>query len=221
MIHQLVSALRAVAAGLARALATARVKLRELGRSEPPASSWDGPPHLGRWRRRADPTVLPGAFGSGSRRPFGWYLEGVSTVVVESVPQLCRWLRGCEYVSDRELLGKADHWQHPVAFERLRRGDCEDHALWAWRKLRRLGLSATLVVGELGSQSHVWVVFVEAGTLHLLETTEKSGEMVLPAHQASEAYRPRYGVDGDLRIYFYDPSTEGPGTSGPRHAASP
>jgi predicted transglutaminase-like cysteine proteinase len=32
--------------------------------------------------------------------------------------------------------------EHPGAFERRRRGDCEDFALWAWRKLAEVGVDA-------------------------------------------------------------------------------
>src|SRR5205085_1473130 len=67
--------------------------------------------------------------------PFAWYFEGQSAVTVGSVDDVCEWLLECEYVHDPELFHEPDFWQHPRTFERLRKGDCEDHALWAWRKL--------------------------------------------------------------------------------------
>jgi hypothetical protein len=45
------------------------------------------------------------------------------------------------------LFGEADFWQHPSTFERLRTGDCEDFAVWAWRKLIELGYDVDLVAG--------------------------------------------------------------------------
>ena len=90
------------------------------------------------WAR--SPAVLPTrAFGRGSVRDFRWYFERESEVPVRSIDEVCDWLLGCAYVSDRELFNESDFWQHPGTFERLRQGDCEDYALWAWRKLVELG----------------------------------------------------------------------------------
>jgi hypothetical protein len=84
-------------------------------------------------------------FGNGSRHDFAWYFQGDSSVHVSSIDDVQDWLLGCEYVSDPELFNEPDFWQHPRTFEQLRRGDCEDHALWAWRKLVELGHDAHLV----------------------------------------------------------------------------
>ncbi len=93
--------------------------------------------------------VPPGAFGPGSERPFAQYFEGESSVRVASIEEIVAWLQTCEYVSDVELFRKRDVWQHPSAFEHLRRGDCEDFALWAWRKLGELGIDADFCVGRV------------------------------------------------------------------------
>ena len=42
-------------------------------------------------------------YGPGCVREFKWYLEGESRVTIKSVGALCRFLRGCRYVSDPEL----------------------------------------------------------------------------------------------------------------------
>ncbi len=115
-------------------------------------------------------------FGQGSVREFDWYFEGASTVPVSDVSTLCEWLAGCEYVRDDKLFRHEDFWQHPCTFEQLHRGDCEDHALWAWRKLVEIGLRAELFYGsaivESGSDTkggHAWVVFHDATGSFLLE----------------------------------------------------
>lgn len=44
----------------------------------------------------------------------------------------------------------------------LRKGDCEDFAIWAWRKLIEIGVDAHLFIGERASEAksrHAWVVF--------------------------------------------------------------
>src|SRR6266542_1661198 len=106
------------------------------------------------------------AFGPGSQRPFGEYFEGESSVRVGSIDGIVAWLQTCEYVTDLELFHKRDVWLHPGAFERLRRGDCEDFALWAWRKLAEIGIDAEFYVGRVTGggdppvdRHHAWVVY--------------------------------------------------------------
>jgi len=71
-------------------------------------------------------------------------LRGQSTVCVNDIAAICEWLADCEYV--RDPVHERDFWQHPKTFEQLRKGDCEDHALWAWRKLTELGIPAEFYV---------------------------------------------------------------------------
>ncbi len=89
------------------------------------------------------------AFGPGSRCQFGHYFEGRSAVQVATVDDIVDWLNTCEYASDAEQFNDRDVWQEPCAFEQRRRGDCEDFALWAWRKLGELGLDAEFFVGRV------------------------------------------------------------------------
>ena len=93
--------------------------------------------------------VPASAFGPGSQRPFAEYFEGESRVPVGSIDGIVAWLQTCEYVTDLELFHQPDVWLHPGAFERLRRGDCEDFALWAWRKLAEIGIDAEFCVGRV------------------------------------------------------------------------
>ena len=89
------------------------------------------------------------AFGPGSRCDFSHYFEGESHVPVSSIDDIVKWLTSCEYVTDLALFHEQDVWQHPAAFEQLRRGDCEDFALWAWRKLAEVGVEAEFYVGRV------------------------------------------------------------------------
>lgn len=147
-------------------------------------------------------------FGSGSRRPFAWYLEGVSLVRVSSVQDVTSWLLGCQYASDPDLFHEPDFWQHPKTFEALRRGDCEDFAVWAWRKLIELGLEAHLFVGHIvasGPRSgHAWVVFETAEGTFLMEPVARTlDEMLRPLETAKQEYAPHVSVDraGKKRSY--------------------
>jgi hypothetical protein len=148
-------------------------------------------------------------FGRGSWRPFPWYFEGDSAVEVASIQELCDWLLECEYVSDPDLFNDEDFWQHPRTFERLRQGDCEDHALWAWRKLTELGIEAELMSGRWRPPGdieggHVWVRFQKNGQEFILESVSHTREgMVRLLDQAKAEYEPHAGVDGRFQRFAY------------------
>ena len=159
------------------------------------------------WPVAWNPGVKPSAFGSGSIHPFQWYLTQESTVEVSSVEEVVDWLVGCRYVRDQERFGQSDLWQHPRDFERLREGDCEDHALWTWRKLIELGLDAWLFVGLWDNQvgrpavKHAWVVYSHDGVEYLVESTLKnSASMIGIVPERRTAYCPHFSVGRDLRI---------------------
>ena len=157
-------------------------------------------------------------FAMGSDKPFHWYFTGRSQVPVNTIEDICHWLRQCEYVQDKVQFGKKDHWQHPTdELEQNRKGDCEDFALWAWRKLAELNISAELVVGKHpanGPEStpHAWVVYRSGREQFLLEPTAKTIPMIIPL-QATNNYRPRYGVDHHYKTYSYE-QNDRPGKNG-------
>ncbi len=149
-------------------------------------------------------------FGAGSRRPFAEYLNGESRVKVHSLEDVCHWLQQCEYMRDSELFNQRDVWQHPGEFEALRKGDCEDHALWAWRKLKELNIPAEFVVGrtqwgENLNGVHAWVSYRENGRSYILETTNKQLHPIYPLETVQERYHPWYSVDGMNKTYRFVP----------------
>lgn len=138
-------------------------------------------------------------FGAGSRRPFAWYFTGPLRAGVRTVSEMQEWLLGCLYVSDEQLHGSADYWQHPGVFEQVRMGDCDDHALWAWRKLVELGYPTSLVAGRWEEEPdglHTWLVTRIDGERHIVEATSKVlATMILPFETAAPRYRPFVSVD--------------------------
>lgn len=153
------------------------------------------------------------AFGTGSHHDFAWYFEGECAVAVTSVDEIQDWLLGCEYARDPALFNEDDYWQHPRTFEQIRRGDCEDHALWAWRRLVELGFDADLVSGSLMLESgevddrggHVWVLLRRDGVPYLLESVAKTREQLLqPLSAVHHRYRPEFGVDRERRPYAFN-----------------
>ena len=138
-------------------------------------------------------------YSAGARLDFQHYLAGPSSVTVKSIDDVMDWLLGCEYQEDEVLFAEADFWQHPTTFERLRAGDCEDFALWAWRKLIDLGVDADFVVGycvrdgELEAR-HAWVMYRHDGVEYLFEPGSRSRErMIYVANDVRDRYIPQFG----------------------------
>ena len=154
------------------------------------------------WERLTLP-VPAAAFGPGSERPFAQYFEGDSRVQVGSIAEIAAWLQTCEYVSDLELFHKRDFWQHPSVFEDLKRGDCEDFALWAWRKLAELGIEAELCVGRViavarpdVTYQHAWVVYRTGEAEFLFEpAAETETAMIRPLAEVMDNYVPHFAVN--------------------------
>jgi len=178
----------------------ARLVLRRLPREDP----WG----------RFDYRVPLQAFGSGNKHDFTWYFQGESIVPVATLDEIQDWLAACEYVHDAVLFNEPDFWQHPRTFEVLRRGDCEDHALWAWRKLVELGHDADLVSGTVlhggdddssKRAAHVWVLFRQNGEPFVFEAVAKvKDHMVRPLATVRDHYRPEFGVDRNKQPYAFN-----------------
>lgn len=164
----------------------------------------------GSWDEYEGIEISPKSFGAGSVHPFEWYLTGPSSVSIGTVAEICRWLSHCTFVPDIDEFGIADHWQHPSEFEERRRGDCDDHSIWAWTKLIELGLhaklfSGTWLPGHVGQEAHAWVVFTDsAGEEWLLESTFKDTKRIVQrADQVRTLYQPHFSVDEHCKVLCY------------------
>lgn len=148
-------------------------------------------------------------YGRGAERDFRWYFEGTSTVDAPSPESVCAWLAGCTYGPDHLLFAQPDYWQHPVEFERRRRGDCEDFALWSWRKLVQAGCPAEFVAGRCAlpgrpETAHAWVLVPTAdGPLVLDGTRGDPARMLMPVDAVRHAYHPEVSVDAGFQRYLY------------------
>ena len=144
--------------------------------------------------------VPAGAFGPGSERPFAQYFEGQASVPVASIDDVVAWLQTCEYVSDVELFQKRDFWQHPTVFEQSKRGDCEDFALWAWRKLRELGIDAEFCVGRVISTGRPDIAY--AACLGRLSRGRRGLSLRAGRAKPFRHDSPARGCDGRVRPHF-------------------
>ena len=147
--------------------------------------------------------VPPAAFGPGSHAEFPRYFEGESRVPVASIDDIVAWLGTCEYVTDAEQFHEQDVWQEPCAFERRQRGDCEDFALWAWRKLAEIGVDAEFFVGRVqcggdppAARQHAWIVYRADREEVLFEPAARDRQrMIRPLAAVKDAYVPHFAID--------------------------
>jgi hypothetical protein len=140
--------------------------------------------------------------------PIGRYISQPLGVECKNLEDLRGFLRKCRYVSDEEQFGLADFWMPPEEFERSRKGDCEDFALYAWRQPLSLGYSARFVGGKHGryGEGHAWVTFEKDGKTFLLEPQARSFGPRLP-RLSTLAYKPDVSVDWDgEKAHFYSHS---------------
>lgn len=148
-------------------------------------------------------------YGEGARHGFDWVFEGGSEIPVSCFDDVVDWLGACHYETDSNLFREADYWQHPYTFEQLRRGDCEDFALWAWRKLVELGIDADLVIGRRvppGSENsrHAWILYRDAGDEFLFEPVFRDRALAIRRVADVRAdYIPEFGVSSSRRRYYF------------------
>jgi hypothetical protein len=148
-------------------------------------------------------------YGDGARHGFDWVFEGDSTTAVASLDDILDWLGTCQYETDASLFREADYWQHPHTFEQLRRGDCEDFALWAWRKLVELGIDADLVIGRRvppGSENsrHAWILFRDGEDEFVFEPIVRDRRTAVRRLTAARSeYIPEFGVARDRSRFLF------------------
>jgi hypothetical protein len=159
--------------------------------------------------RRLDLVPPLAAYGPGAIDDFTEYLRRRSRVVARTPEEIAGWLLACRYADDPVFLGEADFWQHPCAFEVVRCGDCEDFALWAWRKLVEASYDAEFVVGVRRrvdgiSGRHAWVTYRDPAGEFVFDGVERTSEtMIRPVSLARGEYEPQVGVGPDGQRFVY------------------
>lgn len=103
--------------------------------------------------------------------PMGRYLSQPLSQKFKNIDELRKFLFTCSYVSDEEQFGKRDYWLPPEEFEKCKKGDCEDFALYTWRQLIEMGIKSRFVVGESGryGSGHAWVTMEKDGKAFIFE----------------------------------------------------
>jgi hypothetical protein len=136
--------------------------------------------------------------------PMGRYISQTLSIQCSTMGDIRNFLAGCKYVSDQELFGKRDYWQPPEDFEKRKKGDCEDFALWTWRQLLNLGYDARFMVGSAGryGSGHAWVEYFQDGKCYLLEPLCCMVGYTLP-RLSTLRYEPQVSVSWDGKTVRY------------------
>jgi hypothetical protein len=145
--------------------------------------------------------------------PMGRYVSQPLTVRCTTLEEVRQFLRTCKCGSDLECFGKREYWQPPEEFERSRKGDCDEFALWTWRQLLSMGYDARFVGGKAGrySEGHAWVQYAENGRWYLVEPTLRQIGLTLP-RLSTLKYEPKLSVawDGKALLYYAHREQGGP-----------
>ncbi len=108
----------------------------------------------------------------GNTHPWNRYFNRPLKTKPQTLREIEAFLCKCRYLSDQKTRSQSDFWEPPDQFEKRKTGDCEDHAIWAWRHLHDLGYKTRFVLGNCGGW-HAWVHIFVNGRVYLLEATQK------------------------------------------------
>jgi hypothetical protein len=137
--------------------------------------------------------------------PMGLFIRSELNNRCQSITEIRDFLRECRYVSDEEQFGCEDYWMPPDEFEKKKKGDCEDFALWTWRQLMDLGYSCRFVVGYAGKygEGHAWLTAEKDNKRYIIEPLASGTAKKLP-RLSFVRYRPEISVEWDgKKIHYY------------------
>lgn len=103
--------------------------------------------------------------------PMERYISQPLSMQCKTIKELRNFLIDCKYVSDEDQFNREDYWMPPEEFEKSKKGDCDDFALWTWRQLLDSGYKTRYVVGRAGKygEGHAWVTIEKDGKYFLVE----------------------------------------------------
>ncbi len=125
----------------------------------------------------------------GNTLPWDRYFNCQLKVRPQTLAEIECFLYNCRYLSDLVTRKQTDFWEPPDVFEERKTGDCEDHAIWAWRHLHELGYRSRLVLGNANGY-HAWVHIFRNKRVYLFEPTQKHNWYPNP-----RSYTPHWSVE--------------------------
>jgi hypothetical protein len=139
-------------------------------------------------------------------------LEGI-----DSPKNLSKFMRkNFKFVEDRDNFGKVDYWQSPEQMLQLKKGDCEDFALFADAILKELGFESEVIsIYGTNQYAHTVAAFKQDGKWRIFndgklykydtDTLEESVSKVY-AEWTWAAFTEKKKSRGWLKKIFYNPS---------------
>jgi hypothetical protein len=140
--------------------------------------------------------------------PMGRYISQPLSIQCSNIRELRQFLRQCEYMSDEEQFNKKDYWMPPEEFEKRKKGDCDDFALWTWRQFLSMGYKARYVIGVTRKYrvGHAWVTIEKDGKHFIVEPQAWMYGETLP-RLSFVSYEPKGSVEWDgkrLRYFIHE-----------------
>ncbi len=135
---------------------------------------------------------------------------------IHSPEELSKFMRkNFKFVEDQDNFGKVDHWQSAVEMLNLKKGDCEDFALFADAALKELGYESQ-IISMYGKNrfAHTVAVFKQDGKYRVFNDgklykydTDKIEEALSKIHSewTWAALTERRNDRGWINEIFYNP----------------
>lgn len=145
--------------------------------------------------------------------PIGRYFSHPLRQKFKDIDALRSFLKKCRYVTDNEQFDKDDCWMPPEDFEKIRKGDCEDFALYTWRQLTQMGYKSRFVAGYSGryGSGHAWVTLERKGRFYICEPVASHFSRLPRLNMLR--YRPNISVEWDgskAHYYAHEPRQYNP-----------
>jgi hypothetical protein len=137
--------------------------------------------------------------------PMGRYISKSLSNQCSSIKEIRKFLQGCKYVSDEKQFNKKEYWMPPDEFEKVKKGDCDEFALWTWRQFIGLGYKARFVIGRAGrfGEGHAWVTIEKDGKNFIVEPQAWTYGEKLPRLSVIY-YEPKGSVEWDgNQLHFF------------------
>ena len=103
----------------------------------------------------------------------------------------------------KEFFDKNDYWRTLEEFERNRKEDCKEFALWAWERFLDLNQEARFTYGSEEMVGHAWVTLVIDDKPYIFEATTKpqpDGDLQLLSVLSDTLYKPRVSIDKNFKF---------------------
>jgi hypothetical protein len=136
--------------------------------------------------------------------PLGRYVIKPLKYQCSTIEEIRKFLQNCQYISDRQQFNKEEFWLPPHEFEKVRKGDCDEFALWTWRQLIGMGYQTRFVIGRTGrsTKGHAWVTIAKDSKHYIVEPQAWRYGEKLPRLKLI-SYQPAVSVEWDGKHLHY------------------